>query len=452
MELAFLEQVFNEYQDDTAFAWAGETYSFGWLLDAISHRVEWLKNNEFRGGTVVSLEAELTPKSVAVLLALAKLDCLIVPLTEFADNNKMEFLEIAEVEKRIIFSPSGEVSIITAEGNSSHSLLLQLREIQHAGLILFSSGSTGKSKAVVHDLVNLLKKYQTRRKRLSTIAFFSMDHIGGIDTLFYNLSNGATIAAGVERTPDGVCQIIERYGIEVLPVTPTFINLLLISEAYKRYNLSSLNYVTYGAEVMPKSTLTRMQVIFPDVALLQKYGLSELGTLHSKSKSSDSLWVRIGGEGYKLRVVDNMLEIKADSAMLGYLNAPDPFTEDGWFITGDAVEVDGEYFRILGRTSDIINVGGEKVYPAEVKSVLLSMGGVEEAVITGEPHPLMGKIVTATVKLSTDESLPEFRKRTRRFCKDKLAPYKIPQKVILSDSQLHSARFKQIRTQGGTAL
>ena len=111
--------------------------------------------------------------------------------------------------------------------------------------------------------------------------------------------------------------------------------------------------MTYGTEVMPESTLKQFHELFPKVLLLQTYGLSEVGILRSKSKSSDSLWVKVGGEGFETRVVDGMLEIKAKSAMLGYLNAESPFTEDGWFKTGDAVEVDGEYIRILGRKSEM---------------------------------------------------------------------------------------------------
>jgi acyl-CoA synthetase (AMP-forming)/AMP-acid ligase II len=140
-----------------------------------------------------------------------------------------------------------------------------------------------------------------------------------------------------------------------------------------------------------------------------------------------------------------MLEIKAQSAMLGYLNAPSPFTKDGWFKTGDAVEVDGEYIRILGRKSEMINVGGEKVYPAEVESVIQLMPGVEEVVVTGVPSPITGQMIQARVKLSTGETLPEFRKRMRAFCGDKVPAFKIPQKVELVGQTLHSERFKKMR-------
>ena len=271
------------------------------------------------------------------------------------------------------------------------------------------------------------------------------DHIGGVNTLLYNLSNAGCVITVEDRRPETICAAIQDYRVELLPTSPTFLNLLLVSEAYRNYDLSSLRTVTYGTEVMPESTLRRFNQLFPDVRMLQTYGLSEVGILRSKSRSSDSLWVKVGGEGFETRVVDGMLEIKAQSAMLGYLNAPSPFTEDGWFITGDAVEVDGEYLKILGRKSELINVGGEKVYPAEVESVIQQMEGVEDVAVRGESHPITGHVVAARVRVTTNETLPEVRKRIAGFCKGKLARYMIPQRVELADSSLHGERFKKMR-------
>src|SRR5207247_5553917 len=179
---------------------------------------------------------------------------------------------------------------------------------------------------------------------------------------------------------------------------PTFLNLVLISEAYQRDHLSSLRLITYGTEPMPESTLKLLHSLLPRVELQQTYGLSEIGILRSKSRASDALWMRIGGEGFQTRVVDGLLEVKARSAMLGYLNAPSPFSEDGWFRTGDAVETDGDYFRILGRKSELINVGGAKVYPQEVEAVILELAEVAEATVWGAPNPITGNIVCARVR------------------------------------------------------
>jgi len=112
-------------------------------------------------------------------------------------------------------------------------------------------------------------------------------------------------------------------------------------------------------------------------------------------------------------------------------------------MTGDMVEVDGDYIKILGRKSEIINIGGEKVFPAEVENVIQVMDGVEEVAVVGEKNAITGQMVKAVVKLSTNESVSEFRKRLREFCKDKLPLYKIPQKVVLTTEKMHTERFKK---------
>jgi acyl-CoA synthetase (AMP-forming)/AMP-acid ligase II len=267
----------------------------------------------------------------------------------------------------------------------------------------------------------------------------------------------ASVAAGIEsvkRVNGGQLlswHIIARphenlaHRVQTLPTSPTFLNLLLISEAYQRYDLSSLELITYGTEVMPESTLHRIHEVFPHVQLLQTYGLSELGILRSKSRDSNSLWVKIGGEGFETKMVDGVLWIRARSAMLGYLNAPSPFDEEGWMNTQDVVEVDGEYIRILGRRSEIINVGGQKVYPAEVESVLLQLPNIKDVAVVGERHPITGQIVTARINLFEPEDLTELKRRVRAFCRERLAPYKIPVKIVITDQEQHSARFKKMR-------
>ena len=174
---------------------------------------------------------------------------------------------------------------------------------------------------MVHDLHLLLKKFQQPRRQWRTLLFLGLDHIGGINTLFYTLSNGGMAVVPVDRSPSGVCQAIQQHRVELLPTSPTFLNFLLLSGADKAYDLSSLRLITYGTEPMPQSTLDRIAQVFPAVTLQQTYGLSELGILRSQSRDSTSLWVRLGGEGYQMKVVDNRLWIKAESTMLGYLNA-----------------------------------------------------------------------------------------------------------------------------------
>jgi acyl-coenzyme A synthetase/AMP-(fatty) acid ligase len=266
-----------------------------------------------------------------------------------------------------------------------------------------------------------------------------------VDTLLYSLSNASCLVTVSDRSPDAVCAAVQAHAVEVLPVSPSFLNLLLLSQAYARHDLSSLKVITYGAEVMPERTLRRCHEVFPGVELLQKFGATEVGTLRSKSRSADSTWVKIGGEGYAVRVVGGVLQIKARSAILGYLNAPDPFTDDGWFVTGDLVEQDGEYLRILGRQSDVINVGGEKVNPAEVESVVEELDMVREAVAYGEPNAIVGHVVCARVRLSGAADPRAAAREIKAHCRRRLEPHKVPVRVTIVDEPLHTDRSKKLR-------
>lgn len=445
MHLEFLRRVFAEHRSDEALIWKDETWTYARLVEELDRVTSALDAMALESASVVSIEADFSPKAIAAMLALMERSCVVVPLTDSVREQKPEFREIAQVQHVVEIDAKDHLVVRSTGAAVDHELLVELRDRGNPGLVLFSSGSTGKSKAAVHDVVPMLEKFEVRRHTLRTITFLLFDHIGGFNTLLYNLSNGGCIVTVPDRRPETVCAAIERHRVELLPTSPTFLNLLLVSHAYRDRDLSSLKLITYGTEPMPESTLRRVHELFPEVRLLQTYGLSEVGILRSKSRSSDSLWVKVGGEGFETRIVDGMLEIMAKSAMLGYLNAPSPFTEDGWFRTGDVVEQDGEYIRILGRDSEIINVGGEKVYPAEVESVLESMDGVDEAVVIGEPHPLTGSIVAARVKLSGDEDLPEFRRRMRAHCQDKLGRHKIPQKVEVVSRSMQGSRFKKMR-------
>jgi long-chain acyl-CoA synthetase len=443
----FLLERFAENRRAPAIVCDDHEFSYGWLTERVEHWRARLENQVPRG-SVLAIESDFTPESVAALIAAIDTEQIVVPLTKSVAAQRDEFLQVAQVEWSA-FPNAFEGPIVEHAQRVTNTLLLSLRDRRHAGLVLFSSGSTGKSKAALHDFEPLLKKFHPKREPWCCIPLLLFDHIGGINTLLYSLSNRGCLVTLETRTPEAVCAAIERYGVEMLPTSPTFLNLLIASRAFNRYDLRSLRLVTYGTEPMAETTLKRLRDILPNAVLKQTYGLSEVGILRSKSRSSDSLWLKIGGEGYETRVVDGLLEIKAEAAMLGYLNAPSPFTPDGWFRTGDAVEVNGEYLRILGRVSDIINVGGEKVYPAEVEDVLQQMDGVVDAAVVGEDHRLVGQIVVARVELATNESRAEFRSRMRRFCSERLEEFKIPQKVELVTGGLHGERFKKQRQRHG---
>ena len=450
MHVDFLRQKFGELDEHDAIIWRDKAYSYSWLRERLDHWSITLKDEGIATGTVVALEADFSPNSVALMLALIDCGAIFVPLTSSVRSKREEFIEIAQAERFVSISKDDSTEFSRSTQSADHPILKELQKRENPGLVLFSSGSTGASKAAVHDITSLLDKFKVPRHSFRTISFLLYDHIGGVNTLLYTLANGGTLVTVQERTPDAVLRAIQEYSVELLPTSPTFINLILLSEAYKRYDLSSLKIVSYGTEPMPQSTLKRFHEIFPEIRLLQTYGLSEVGILRSKSRSSDSLWVKIGGEDFRTRVVDGILHIKAKSAMLGYLNASSPFTEDGWFNTQDAVEVDGEYMRILGRKSELINVGGEKVYPAEVEGVIQELLEVAEASVYSEANPITGHIVCARITPTstgdlTKEASRALTRSIRRHCREKLQNYKVPVKISFVRREQHGDRFKKMR-------
>ncbi len=446
MYIDFLFDVFKEFYSNYSIIYKSEEYSYKYLIENIEKHQFLIDSHQIKQGAVVALEGDFSPNSIALFLALIEKACIIVPLTEMSKKNENRLFKIAQVE--FIFRID-EKDVITSESvsqKSNNDYYKRIRKRKHPGLVLFTSGTSGEPKAAVHNLLALLEKFKTRRKAFRTLNFLLFDHWGGLNTMFHILSNGGVVIATKDRNPENVCKLIEKQKIELLPASPTFLNLMMLSGAYENYDMNSLKIISYGTEPMPDSTLKRLKIIFPDVKLLQTYGLIELGVMRSKSEKDDSLWVKVGGDGYKTRVVGGMLEIKAKSAMMGYLNAPSPFTEDGYFITGDKVLQKGEYIKILGRESEIINVGGEKVYPQEVESVVQELDNIADVTVYGEKNPILGNIVCAKIVLLRDVNQKDFFFELKRFCSMRLKKFMIPVKVQISFDKLYNERYKKVRS------
>jgi long-chain acyl-CoA synthetase len=143
--------------------------------------------------------------------------------------------------------------------------------------------------------------------------------------------------------------------------------------------------------------------------------------------------------------VDGILWIRTPTAMLGYLNAPDLFDEEGWLNTQDAVEVDGEYVHILGRATELVNVGGQKVYPTEVENVIMTMDNVRDVSVYGEPNPILGQTLAARVNLIKEEPYEAFKTRLRAFCRERLPRYQVPVRIEITDEDQFGQRLKKMR-------
>lgn len=437
--ISFLIEQMENYGDNIALVSDEKEIKYNGLIEEYNKAKKQLEKVE--EGSIVALQGEFSPKTIGLLLAIIDLKCIYVPLANSVKNIK-RYLEIAEVN---YFIKEDNTEVLTIE-KPKHEILKKLQSENSPGLILFSSGTTGEPKAAVHNLNPLLEKYKNKGKKIRSIAFLLFDHIGGFNTVMYNLYNGGLLVTVKDRTPEEIGKKIEKYKIEVLPTSPSFINMLLFSKIYEQYDFSSLKIVSYGTEPMPESTLKAFHKEFPNVNLKQTYGLSEVGIMRTKSESSDSLWLKVGGdEEHQIKIVDGILWIKSKMSMLGYLNASSPFDENGWMNTKDRVEQKGEYIKILGRESELINVGGEKVYPAEVESILLEIPEVKDAIVNKEKNPILGNVVTCVVAIDQIEDKKEIKKKIQKYCAEKLEKYKRPVKIEFQEKTFNSERFKRKR-------
>ncbi|MFJ2959956.1 class I adenylate-forming enzyme family protein [Streptomyces sp. NPDC087270] len=440
----FLERL-RSFEANEALISDNRRFRYGELLEAVRDWQRYLDSQAVGPGSVVSLEGGYSPGSCAALLALIGRGAIVVPLGRLPEARRAEFLDAAQVEVTLDVGADGGRRGASTGRTADHELYDRLRLAGLPGLVLFSSGTTGRSKASVLDFDKVLGRYRTLRKPLRILSFLSLDHIGGINTLLHTLSQGGTVVTVSERTPDTVFAAIAGHRVQVLPTTPTFLSMALLSGAAARHDTSSLELVTYGTEPMPQRTLRHLGDALPTVRFKQTYGLSELGILPTRSKSNDTVWLKLGGEGFEYKIINDILWVRSEMAMLGYLNAPTRFDDEGYFDTQDVVEVEGDYIRILGRRSEMINVGGEKVYPAEVESVLLDLENVADATVSGIPSPVTGMAVKAVVRLIADESGESVERRLRKACRQRLEPFKVPAVVEVSGDPQHNDRFKKMR-------
>ena len=437
------------FEHKTSLIFENESYTYFDIYFKIQQLYESISTH-INKGEVVSIQGDYSFLSIATFFALLQNKNIVVPITTKVQKEIDERQKTSNVKFIIKFLNN---DIIISQANDycdeNHLFVKKLINSNKSGLILFSSGSTGAPKAMIHDLDNLVESFDSTKKgkNLSFMIFLMFDHIGGLNTLLHCISAGLTMVFPTNRNPDNVCNLIEKFNVNVLPASPTFLNLILISDSYIKYNLNTLKLITYGTETMPENLLLKLKKTFPSVKFLQTFGTSETGISQTSSKSSQSTFIKIEDPNTDYKIVNDELYIRTKTQILGYLNQDsDRFTEDGWFKTGDLVELSTDgYLKIIGRNKEIINVGGEKVLPSEVESILFKMPEIKDCLVFGEANPIVGQIVVAKILFNHDFKLIDAKKIVTGFCRDKLDKYKIPSKIIIMSESEFTERFKKKR-------
>ena len=399
-------------------------------------RQQQLDISDIRAGDVVALIGDFDPQSILTLLRLIDKRAIVVPLTVETKAEHEYFFDAALVDFVV------ETDKVQRRHHSIKNESLELlRSKSHAGLVLFSTGTTGRPKAILHDLTVFMKRFETPRPTLRTISFLLFDHIGGLNTLFHTLFNKGTVVAPLSRSAADILDACRKYQIEVLPTTPTFLRMMLMSGLVPNSVPDSLRIITYGTERMDQPTLDALCELLPTVEFRQTFGMSELGIVRVKSESRDSLYMKIGGEGVETRVVEGVLEIRSEARMIGYLNEDSPFDNDGWYSTGDCVEERNGFYKVTGRKREVINVGGLKFMASEVERAALQFENVELAKVDAVSNPITGQHVELTVQPIEGAVLN--KGALAGLLKEKLLPHMVPRRIKIASVGV-GHRFKRV--------
>ncbi|MEB3982619.1 3-((3aS,4S,7aS)-7a-methyl-1,5-dioxo-octahydro-1H-inden-4-yl)propanoate--CoA ligase FadD3 [Mycobacterium sp. 663a-19] len=329
--------------------------------------------------------------------------------------------------------------------------------------ILFTSGTTGRSKGVLC----------AHRQSLSASASWaangkitSDDRYLCINPFFHNfgykagilacLQTGATLIPHLTFDPLRALQAIEQHRITVLPGPPTIYQALLDHPARRDYDLSSLRFAVTGAATVPVVLVERMQSELDIDIVLTAYGLTEangMGTMCRPDDDAATVATTCGRPfaDFELRIDDTgEVLLRGPNVMLGYLDDPEAtaaaIDADGWLHTGDIGAVDkAGNLRITDRLKDMYICGGFNVYPAEVEQVLARMEGVADAAVIGVPDERLGEVGRAFVVTRPGHHLDE--QSVIAYTREHLANFKAPRSVRFVDALPRNAGGKVVKPQ-----
>lgn len=455
----------------------GATLSGDWLFNLSGQIANALVSNGVQPGDRVAVQAEKSPTSFALYLACLRAGALFLPLNTAYTPAELDYFLGDAGAKVAVCDPSSisalkpiadkhGTSLFTLDGNGNGSLAdhangqqttfeTVARDIDDISVILYTSGTTGRSKGAMLSHGNLL----SNAKSLAEAWRFTSN-----DTLLHALpifhAHGLFVAANISLLVGAKMIFMSKFDLETVLAelpnantmmgVPTFYTRLLSDPRFDRDLAKHMRLFISGSAPL----LSETHVAFEERTghrILERYGMTETSMNTSNPYDGER---RAGTVGFPLpgvsaRVVDaetgdeldrnetGILEVKGPNVFKGYWNMPDKtaeeFREDGFFITGDMAKIDDDgYVTIVGRAKDLVISGGYNVYPKEVETEIDAIDGVLESAVVGAPHPDFGEAVVAAVVLEKSAEISEAN--INAFLVERLARYKQPKRIFFLDA------------------
>lgn len=327
------------------------------------------------------------------------------------------------------------------------------RPTPKTAVIVYTSGTTGKPKGAELTHFQLYMNCSVAgelfgaRPEDVTITVLPLFHVFGLSSV---LNVGVRFGLSLVLIPrfdaTTVLDAIERYRATIFCGVPTMYIALLQADTAGR-DLGSLRAGVSGGASIPGEVIRAFEETFPDVVILEGYGLSETASTTTFNASAEDRRVLSVGKpvwGVEVRVVDDKGEplppgedqigevvVRGHNVMKGYYRRPEETADTivgGWLHTGDLARWDEDgYLYIVDRLKDLVIRGGFNVYPREVEEVLYAHPAVVEAAVVGRPDDRLGEEVVAYVALGAD--LTASVEELIDFCRQRLAAYKYPREI-----------------------
>jgi malonyl-CoA/methylmalonyl-CoA synthetase len=332
-------------------------------------------------------------------------------------------------------------------------------------VIIYTSGTTGRPKGaeITHaNLVsNLQALYEAWAWQIEDVLLHVLPifHVHGLFVALHGaLYAGATTLIMREFDAQRTLALLAGGPCTVFMAVPTIHKRLLDVPEARQFDLSHVRLITSGSDRLPDETFTGFQTTF-GYTLLERYGMTETGMNCSNPLHGERRMGSVGRPlpGVEVRIVHaetgaalptgeiGDVQLRGPNIFKGYWQQPEKtkesFSADGWFKTGDLgfLEADG-YLTLCGRSKDLIISGGLNIYPPEVERVLMEHPAVEACAVIGCPDAEWGEKVTAVVVLKKTKSVSG--EELIGFCREKLAPYKSPKRIVFQESLPRNAMGK----------
>jgi acyl-CoA synthetase (AMP-forming)/AMP-acid ligase II len=413
----------------------------------------------YAGAVVVPLNTRYTASEAADILVRTKAPLLITS-GEFLGTDRAAELDrdalpaLRHIVRVPIEKHDGTWDEFTAIGEKDEAL--EAADARAAAVspddisdILFTSGTTGRSKGVLC----------LHRQSLDAPAAWaacgqltSADRYLCINPFFHNfgykagilacLQTGATLIPQLTFDPTRAMQAVQDHRVTVLPGPPTIYQVLLDHPDRGDYDLTSLRFAVTGAATIPVVLIERMQTELDIDIVLTAYGLTEASGFGTMCRADDDAVTVATTSGrpiadFELRIGEHdEVLLRGPNVMLGYLDDPEATSAaidaDGWLHTGDVGKLDeAGNLRITDRLKDMYISGGFNVYPAEVEQVLARLDGVAESAVIGVPDERLGEVGKAFVVVKPGATLDE--QSVIAYTREHLAKFKTPQSVEFLD-------------------